>query len=114
LRNRLLEVVTHDLPGWEHENSLARVGAPTNEGNQNLQNEVLERLVEQLTQPTAPRGSRGDRKKVSSGARPHAIGVLFHLLGVASDEELPPIYGYLQKRNIVAEFCKLSSNGSRV
>ena len=116
LRNRLLEVVTHDLPGWGHANSLARAGALTNEGNQNLQTEVLERLVERLTQPTAPRGSRGDGTKVPSEAWPHAIGVLFRLVGAASDEELPPTYGILltQKRNIVAEFCKLSSNGSGV
>ena len=93
LRNRLLEVVTHDLPGWGHANSLARAGAPTNEGNQNLQTEVLERLVERLTQPTAPKGSRGDGTKVPSEAWPHAIGVLFGLVGAASDEELPPIYG---------------------
>jgi len=86
-------VVTHDLPGWGHANSLARAGAPTNKGNQNLQTEVLERLVERLTQPTAPRGSRGDGTKVPSEPLPHAIGVLFRLVVAASDEELPPIHG---------------------
>ena len=93
LRNRLLEVVTHDLPVWGHANSLARFGAPTNKGNQNWQNEVLGCLVEQLTQPTAPRGSHGDGTKVPSEAWPHTIGVLFSLVGVAHDDELPPIYG---------------------